>query len=105
MSAARLERWAASDGDPTERRLMRSMEHDGYEVAVYSYPEGTVFGWHEHGDEKCDAVLEGILRIEVDGGEVFDLKAGDRLYLPAGTRHRAEVIGRKSVLSLDGTKR
>jgi len=103
--AAKLERWEPSDGEVSERRLMRSMEHDGYEVATYSYPSGAVFGWHEHAEEKCDAVVEGILRIEVDGGEVFDLQAGDRLYLPARTRHRAEVIGRKAVLSLDGTKR
>ena len=83
---------------------MRMMELAGYETSSYFYPPGAVFDWHEHANEKCDAVLEGILRVEVEGGEVFDLQAGDRLYLPAGTRHRAEVIGRKSVLSLDGTK-
>ena len=65
--------------------------------------EGTVFPEHEHAQEKCDAVLEGVLRITI-GGEAYDLKAGDRLYLPAGTRHGAEVVGKKTVLSLDGTK-
>lgn len=83
---------------------MRMMELGGYETSSHIYPPGTVFEWHEHPNEKCDAVLEGILRIEVEGGEVFDLQAGDRLYLPARIRHRAVVIGRKSVLSLDGTK-
>jgi len=102
---ATLERWDPADGEVSEKRLMRFMEHEGYEVATYSYPSGTVFGWHEHAEEKCDAVVEGILRIEVDGGEMFDLQAGDRLYLAPRTRHRAEVIGRKCVLSLDGTKR
>jgi len=48
-------------------------------------------------------VLEGTLRITV-GVQSWDLKPGDRLYLPAGTRHAAEVIGRRTVLSLDGTK-
>jgi hypothetical protein len=33
----------------------------------------------------------------------YDLGAGDRLYLPAGTRHSAEVVGRRTVISLDGT--
>lgn len=83
---------------------MRMMEIAGYEVSGYVYPPGTAFEWHEHAHEKCDAVLEGILRVEVEGGEVFDLQAGDRLYLPARTRHRAQVMGRKSVFSLDGTK-
>lgn len=81
---------------------MNAMEREGYEVAVYTYRPGTVFSEHQHAQDKCDAVLEGVLRITV-GEEVFNLQAGDRLYLPAGTRHTAEVIGRRTVLSLDGT--
>lgn len=103
MSDVRLERWDASDGPLTEKRMMVLLESEGYEVAAYAYREGTVFPEHEHAQEKCDAVLEGVLRI-IAGGVSYDLKPGDRLYLPAGTRHTAEVVGRKSVLSLDGTK-
>ena len=96
-------RWDPEDGPLTEKRLMASMEREGYEVAVFAYREGTVFPEHEHGQDKCDAVIEGTLRIQV-GAEVFDLRAGDRLYLPAGTRHAAEVVARRTVVSLDGTK-
>ncbi len=103
MAQVRLERWEESDGPPTEKRMMSVLESEGYEVAVYTYREGTVFSEHEHSQEKCDAVVEGILRITA-GGVSHDLKPGDRLYLPAGTRHSAEVVGRKTVLSLDGTK-
>ena len=103
MSEVRLERWEKADGPLTEKRLMAAMEREGYEVASFTYRHGTVFPEHEHAQEKCDAVLEGILRIQV-GQTVYDLQAGDRLYLPAGTRHSAEVIGRKTVLSLDGTR-
>ena len=100
----RLESWNPSDGPLTEKRMIRLLESDGYEVAVFAYREGTVFSEHEHAEDKCDAVLEGTLRITV-GGAAYDLKAGDRLYLPAGTRHGARVLGRETVLSLDGTKR
>ena len=48
-------------------------------------------------------MLEGVLRITA-GGVAYDLEPGDRLYLPAGTRHTAEVIGRRTVVSLDATK-
>ena len=82
---------------------MAAMEREGYEVAVYTYREGTVFPEHEHAQEKCDGVIEGALRITIEETP-YDLKAGDRLYLPAGTRHSAEVIGRRTVVSLDGTK-
>jgi quercetin dioxygenase-like cupin family protein len=82
---------------------MQRMELEGYDVLVYTYRAGTVFTEHQHAQEKCDAVLEGVLRVTV-GETVFDLSKGDRLYLPAGTRHAAAVVGEKSVLSLDGTK-
>jgi quercetin dioxygenase-like cupin family protein len=101
--SVRLEKWGSEDGPLTEKRLMGQMEREGYEVAVFAYRAGTAFPEHEHGQDKCDAVIEGTLRISV-GAEVFDLSAGDRLYLPAGTRHCAEVVGRRTVVSLDGTK-
>ena len=103
MDPPRLERWLPSDGPLTEKRMMGLMESDGYEVASYAYRAGTVFPSHEHAQDKCDAVLEGLLRIVV-GDETFDLGPGDRLYLPAGTRHSAEVVGAATVLSLDGTR-
>jgi quercetin dioxygenase-like cupin family protein len=98
----RFERWQPGDGALNEKRLMRSMEIEGYDVLVYTYRPGRTFPPHAHAQAKCDAVLEGTLRITV-GEQVFDLKAGDRLYLPAGTRHAAEVVGEKTVVSLDGT--
>ena len=98
----RLERWTAEDGPLTEKRLLASIEREGYEVAVYTYRAGTVFPEHAHAQDKCDAVLEGVLRISANG-VVYDLEAGDRLYLPSGTRHAAEVLGRRTVLALDGT--
>lgn len=98
----RLERWNAADGPLTEKRLMRLMEFEGYDVLVYTYRAGTVFPEHEHAQAKCDAVLEGVLRVTADG-QTFDLRHGDRVYVPAGTRHTAEVIGEKTVVSLDGT--
>ena len=103
MTGVRLERWEPSDGPLTEKRMMGAMERDGYEVASYAYRAGTEFPVHEHAQDKCDAVLEGIFRVIV-GDETYDLGPGDRLYLPAGTRHSAQVIGSETVLSLDGTR-
>jgi len=85
--------------------MRRLLELEGFEVCVYSYRRGSIFEWHSHAEDKCDAVVEGTLRVEVDAGEAFDLRAGDRIYVPAGLRHRAEVIGERTVISLDGTKR
>ncbi len=82
--------------------MMRALELEGYDVLVYTYRPGTVFPEHEHPRPKCDAVVEGTLRITA-AGQTFDLGPGDRLYLPAATRHAAEVVGTATVVSLDGT--
>jgi mannose-6-phosphate isomerase-like protein (cupin superfamily) len=87
----------------TEKRVMGLLEREGYEVVVYAYREGTLFEVHAHAQDKCDAIIEGFFRIRA-GEEVFELKPGDRLYIPAGTRHSAEVIGRRTVVSLDATR-
>jgi quercetin dioxygenase-like cupin family protein len=99
----RIETWTEEDGPMTEKRVMGLLEREGYEVVVYAYREGTVFEEHAHAQDKCDAIIEGFFRIRADE-EVFELKPGDRLYIPAGTRHSAEVIGRRTVVSLDATR-
>lgn len=98
----RLERWPRGDGPASEKRLMRALELEGYDVLVYTYRPGTVFPEHEHARPKCDAIVAGTLRITAEG-KAWDLGPGDRLYLPAGTRHEAEVLGSETVVSLDGT--
>jgi quercetin dioxygenase-like cupin family protein len=102
MADVRLERWGARDGPLTEKRMMRLLELEGYDVLVYTYRPGTVFTNHQHAQDKCDGVLDGALRITV-GETAFDLGPGDRLYVPAGTIHSAAVLGEKTVVSLDGT--
>jgi quercetin dioxygenase-like cupin family protein len=103
MTGPRLERWDPRDGPVSEKRMIRVMEGEGYEISSYTYRPGTAFPPHEHTQEKCDAVIEGTLRLTVNG-VAYDLGPGDRLYLPAGTRHAAEVVGKTAVLSLDGTR-
>jgi quercetin dioxygenase-like cupin family protein len=102
MTDVRLERWQTADGTLSEKRMMRMLEMEGYDVLVFTYRPGTTFLEHQHAQAKCDGVLSGTLRVSV-GDAVFDLQPGDRLYVPAGTRHAAEVVGNKTVVSLDGT--
>jgi quercetin dioxygenase-like cupin family protein len=86
----------------SEKRMMRLLEFEGYDVLVYTYRPGTVFPEHEHAHPKCDGVVSGVLRVTV-GETSWDLGPGDRIYVPAGTRHSAAVVGNETVVSLDGT--
>ena len=49
----------ALDGDFSEAALRRKLEAQGFSVARYVYPPGTVFPDHKHGVDKIDAVIAG----------------------------------------------
>ena len=53
---------------------------------------GAAFPRHTHPGEEVINVLEGTLEYEVDGKPVT-LKAGDVLFIPAGTVHAAKNVG------------
>ncbi|HVE65561.1 MAG TPA: cupin domain-containing protein, partial [Thermoanaerobaculia bacterium] len=99
VSGVRLERWDPRDGPLSEKRTMGLLERERYEVASFAYRSFS----HEHAQDKCDGVVEGVLRVTV-AEAAFDLGPGDRIYLPAGTRHSAEVVGSNTVVSLDSTR-
>ena len=48
---------------------------------------------HTHPGEEIIYVLEGSLEYEVDGKPPVTLKAGDVLFIPAGTIHSARNVG------------
>jgi quercetin dioxygenase-like cupin family protein len=54
---------------------------------------GAAFGRHRHPGEEIIYVLEGSLQYEIDGKPPVTLKAGDVLFIPAGTIHAARNVG------------
>ncbi len=48
---------------------------------------------HTHPGEEIIYVLEGTLEYEVEGKPPVTLKAGDVLFIPAGTIHAAKNVG------------
>jgi len=54
---------------------------------------GTTFPKHQHPGEEIIYVLEGSLKYEVEGKPPVTLKAGDVLFIPAGTIHSASNPG------------
>ena len=51
------------------------------------------FGKHRHPGEEIIYVLEGSLEYEVEGKPPVTLKAGEVLFIPAGTIHAAKNVG------------
>ncbi|MBR0799108.1 cupin domain-containing protein [Bradyrhizobium jicamae] len=54
---------------------------------------GVAFGSHTHPGEEIIYVLAGTLEYDVEGKPPATLKAGDVLFIPAGTVHAAKNVG------------
>jgi quercetin dioxygenase-like cupin family protein len=57
------------------------------------FAAGASFGRHSHPGEEIAYVLEGSLEYQIDGKPPVTLKAGEALYIPAGTIHAAKNVG------------
>lgn len=71
------------------------MSAPGSEVvqAHIDFEPGTAFGNHKHPGEEIIYVLEGELEYIVEGKPPVTLKAGEVLFIPAGTIHSAKNVG------------
>ncbi len=99
-----IEPWDESKWGPlTEENMRRKLMAEGYSVARYVYPKGTLFSDHVHSVDKKDVVLEGEFLITLEGEE-FLLRAGDSIEVPRDGVHSAQVVGEDSVVSLDAVK-
>jgi len=104
LAEIRVARWdAARDGRLTEAALRKAIEAQGFSVTRYVYAPGTRFAAHSHGTDKIDAVLSGRFKLGVKAQGVV-LEAGDRVFVPAGVVHTAEVVGDEAVVSLDAVR-
>src|SRR5688500_9070449 len=54
---------------------------------------GAAFGRHSHPGEEIAYVLEGTLEYQIDGKPSVTLKAGEALFIPAGTVLAAKTVG------------
>jgi quercetin dioxygenase-like cupin family protein len=54
---------------------------------------GVVFPPHRHPGEEIIYVIEGLWEYQVEGKPPMTLKAGDVLFIPAGTIHAAKNVG------------
>jgi quercetin dioxygenase-like cupin family protein len=76
-----------------------ALQHDlgvpGREVVQVrvDFAPGAAFARHSHPGEEIAYVLEGSLEYQFDGKPPVTLKAGDALYIPAGTIHSAKNAG------------
>ncbi|TFG67007.1 MAG: cupin [Thermomicrobiales bacterium] len=72
---------------------------EGLDATSWSNGPDHRYPIHAHGYDKVIVVVSGSIRFGIPGA-TFDLTEGDRLELPAGTRHDA-VVGASGVVCLE----
>ena len=76
-----------------------ALQHDlsvqGHEVIQVrvDFDAGVAFGKHSHPGAEVAYVLEGTLEYQLEGQPPVTLKAGEALFIPAGTIHAAKNVG------------
>ena len=81
--------------------LTARLRAEGLEAGRWSNGPGDRYGAHRHDYDKVLVVGSGSIRFGLpDRGESAELGVGDRLELPAGTRHDA-VVGPGGVACLE----
>ena len=67
----------------------------GREVVVVrgEFDRDAMVGRHTHPGDESTYILEGTVQLEIDGKPPVISKAGDVIFIPAGTIHSAKNIG------------
>lgn len=100
MTTWRVTRWEGSS-KPDEASLRTALARLGIHGQSWSNGPGVQYATHEHAYHKVVYVLAGAIEFGLpDSGERIILAAGDRLDLPAHTRHNA-LVGNAGVVCLE----
>ena len=83
---------------------MRRLRGEASGCYSWSNGPGDVYTAHSHPYEKVLYCVEGSIAFALEGeGRTIDLRAGDRMILPAGTVHSA-VVGGDGCTCIEGRR-
>jgi len=88
----------------TQEQLLQRLEAEAGGAYRWSNGPGFRYAAHVHAYEKVLYCVEGSItfRLEEEGRQI-DLEAGDRMVLPAGSRHSA-VVGPGGCVCIEGRR-
>ena len=103
MKTPQVTPWSDST-PPTRATLWQLMVNEGLDPYSWSNGPFDIYSAHTHSYDKVIYVVQGSITFGLpELNQSLTLKAGDRLDLPAGTVHNANV-GAKGVVCLEGHK-
>jgi quercetin dioxygenase-like cupin family protein len=91
--------WAGITRTDVARHNLSAPGREVIQVLVEFAP-GVVAPRHSHPGEEIAYVIEGVFVYELDGRPPVTLKAGEALFIPAGTPHAVKNIGSGKAVEL-----
>lgn len=92
MATARLHRWDEISLDKITEMLSQKVIAGEHEMLAQIYlKRGAQVPVHAHDSEQMTYVLQGSLKVTVDGQEIV-VREGEVLHIPSGAPHQAEAL-------------
>jgi quercetin dioxygenase-like cupin family protein len=82
-----------------QRHALSLKGREAIQVRI-DFDAGAAFGKHSHPGEEIIYVIEGSLEYQVEGKSPVTLRAGEVLFIPAGTVHSAKNVGTTNAAEL-----
>lgn len=94
--------WSQESGIKRTDLLQHDLIVSGREVVQVrvDFAPGVAFPSHSHPGEEIAYVIEGVLEYRLEGKPPVTLKAGEALFIPAGTVHSAKNVGDSNAAEL-----
>lgn len=88
---------------PTPQQMALMLESEGLEPIEERLPVGTSIQDHRHPFDEVRIVVKGEMHLDIAGNKML-LRAGDRVMIPANTKHAKRVDGNEDCLCLYAMK-
>src|SRR6201990_2786537 len=99
MALARLHRWDEIALEKVTEMISQKIITGEREMLAQIYlKRGALVPMHAHDSEQMTYILQGALRVVVDGEEII-VREGEVLHIPSQTPHQAEAL--EDTLELD----
>jgi quercetin dioxygenase-like cupin family protein len=92
MANVRVHRWDEIALEKITEMISRKIVSGEREMLAQIYlKRGAVVPIHSHESEQMTYILQGALKVLVDGEEIT-VREGEVLHIPSGVRHQAEAL-------------
>ena len=89
----RLHRWDEIALEKVTEMVSRKIVTGEREMLAQVYlKRGCLVPMHSHESEQMTYILQGALKVVVNGGEEITVREGEVLHIPSGVPHQAEAL-------------